>query len=552
MSSLPQERKPSLAQRIAMTGVFAYGATHIPAYPPELYCLRLLCGAVAGYGGVLVALSLPGLLCRLYRRRKALKPTDSHGTAKWATPEDHKKYGHYDKRGVFLGLCAKSKKPLFFAGETHGLTLSPAGGGKTVNFVIPALLHLRDLSMIVPDLKGTLACVTKAAREKRFGHKVFCVNPGRLYEDILGKPARYNPLQILIDDWTENRHADLLSDARAMALQLSPEPPKGGENAYFRDGSRSILVFVFVYLVTREGDIVAVLSLALRILRDDHKMLEALHIAACSDILSGDLADIARDLLPKIEAEDKRQWESFRTGAVQALDAFSSSGHLAESTAACDFRFSDLKDEKATVYLIADPGKMKVYAPWLGLLGWCAVQEMIRKRSHKQVLFLFDEAANFRIEGLSSYLTTLREYGCRVWFVLQELEQYVDTYSRSALEVLLGQCECKQIFAVQSHKTAELLSQMLGSYTVKTASYDLGHGLADDVRRSAGETARRLLNPDEVRQFSDSILIIKDRPPVHALKVGYNEVSPWNKWASVNPLHGGKPFKGKIRLKIRY
>jgi hypothetical protein len=66
---------------------------------------------------------------------------------------------------------------------------------------------------------------------------------------ILVCTARYNPLQILVDDWMDiEKNKDLIADARSISLQLCPEPATTGENTFFRNGSRKYLVFGFVYL----------------------------------------------------------------------------------------------------------------------------------------------------------------------------------------------------------------------------------------------------------------------------------------------------------------
>jgi len=194
---------------------------------------------------------------------------------------------------------------------------------------------------------------------------------------------------------------------------------------------------------------------------------------------------------------------------------------------------------------------MKVFSPWLGLLGWAAITELTRCQNTKPVFLLLDEATNFKIENVSNALTGLREFGIRVWFVIQELEEYAKVYGRESLETLLSQTEVKQIFGVQSQKTADLVSRMLGEHTVKSPNFNMGHYTSDPVQFSIGEHSRRLLTPDEVRRFSDTILFVRDLSPIHALKVGYHEVKPWAKWVDENPLFGSK-LKGKIRVWLRY
>ncbi len=485
-----------------------------------------------------------------FLRREALGYSSRRGSASWATPKEIKHAGLYETDGVFLGRD-QTGKPIFFEGETHGMTLSPAGKGKTISMAIPALCHL-PLPIVATDLKGTLACMTKNLREAQHGQTTYCVNPANLYPNILGIPARYNLLIILIEDWkTTDGHKDLIADAQAIAFQLCPEPPTPGENSYFRNGSRKLLVFGLIYLVTQKSEDQVNLGQLLRLLRNTSDLMDAFYVGSCSEILNGELADMSNDWLKKFASNDKKQVESFREGALQGLEAFAPSGWLAESTSVCDFRFKDLKDNPATVYLIADPTKMKVFAPWLGLLCWAAITELTRCQNTKPVFFLLDECTNFRVEGLSNSLTALREFGIRVWFILQELEEYAKTYGREALETLLSQTEVKQIFGVQSQKTADLVSRMLGEETIKTPNYNLGQDSSDQITISISENSRRLLNPDEVRRFPDTILFIKDQSPIIAQRTGYHEVKPWSDWVDVNPLFGNKLI-GKIKVWLRY
>ncbi|MCS6328432.1 MAG: type IV secretory system conjugative DNA transfer family protein [Nitrospira sp.] len=546
---VPPQRQESLLLMVVFAGLFGWGAwksLELQALPFIPYVLGFVALAIG-----FQALSLSLIRLRnILMRRDAMAATTQRGSASWATSKDLKRAGLYNTSGVFLG-CDTDGRPLFFDGEIHGLTLAPAGSGKTIAFSVPALCH-SSLPIIVSDFKGTLAVMTKPLREKQHHQKVFCVNPAHLYTEHLGAPARYNPLQILLDDWMDSeKNKDLIADAQSIALQLCPEPAATGENTFFRNGSRKILVLVFIYLIAFHGAGKATLSEALRLLRNVKELIEVCEVAMFSPILNGELADMATELHYKLTAQDTRQVDSFLEGAVQALAAFSASGWLAESTSTCDFRFKDLKECPATVYLIADPTKMKVFAPWMGLMGWAAITELTRCQNTKPVFFLLDEATNFRIENLSNSLTGLREFGIRVWFVIQELEEYARVYGRESLETLLSQTEAKQIFGASGAKSCELFSRMLGEQTVKAVNVNLGRTRYDPVIQSVSEQARRLLAPNELRQFTDTILFIRNLPPIHAIKVKYSEVNPWSDWVAANPLFGSK-LEGKTRVRLKY
>ncbi len=195
---MARRQDPPLIQKIIISAILLYVIMYVEPISEELYWLRQVCILLLCISAFKFTLSFLDLARNLLLRWYALTPSQKYGSARWASEKDLKRGGLFKTNGLFLGTSARSGKPIFFSGETHGLTLSPAGGGKTVNFFIPALLH-NSAPMIVPDLKGTLACITKRAREKKHKNKVYCVNPAQLYKKKLGKPSRYNPLQILVD-----------------------------------------------------------------------------------------------------------------------------------------------------------------------------------------------------------------------------------------------------------------------------------------------------------------------------------------------------------------
>ena len=92
---------------------------------------------------------------------------------------------------------------------------------------------------------------------------------------------------------------------------------------------------------------------------------------------------------------------------------------------------------------------------------------------------------------------------------------------------------------------------MLGDQTVKSVNYNLGRTLTDPMTQSVSEHARRLLTPDEVRQFADTILFIRHLPPIHAFKTGYHQVKPWSDWVAPNPLFGTK-LQGQTKVWLKY
>ena len=502
----------------------------------------VLCLAGAGaVGGEIARLTV-----RVSRAFRALRPRLPDSSARWLTRKEAQRAGLGETKGLFLGIV--DGLPLFIDNAVHGLVCAPARKGKTTSFVMNALCGDIGTSRLVIDMKGELAVQTKALVGKRHGHRVIILNPAHKFD--LGNAA-YNPMQIILDD-LESAPEDVMSDALSLALQLYPVSPGGDRDPFWPNGTRKHLVFVIVALCALRGGSEANLTRAFEVLSDEEDFRALLREAMFSHILAGELSRLAANISSTWE-ENPKHFESFREGAVQVLLPFGPSGRLASSVADCDFRFRDLKRTKMTIYLICDPSRMDVFAPWLGLLIWAALKELVREDNAIPVHLSLDEFTNVRLSGLPEALTGLGGLGIRVFMVVQELEEIARVYGREALKTILSQTDVKQFFGVASGETAQMVSRSLGEEEWVSESFGMGDGAGDTPSLSLARQRRPLLTPDEVRRLPDDeqIIFIKNLRAARALKVGYHEIEPFRRQVRPNPLHGGKPFLGKVKMRIR-
>ena len=547
---MAQQQPTSIPARIVFAALFYYVATLIEPNSDEMAFLQGLLYVIAALNGWKVVRELPNPIYNWFKRRRARQASDRHGTARWADKKEISAGGMHEADGLFLGASAYDGKPIFQHGEGHWMVYAPTRSGKSRNLVMPNILHHRG-SMLIADIKGELWDVTAAPCKRIHKNTLIRLDPAGLKNADYGIPARYNPLSRIIEPWLSGMHKDVIVKTRMMVLQILPEPTGASENTFFRNGSRKAMTFAVVYVVIihEHG---ATLSKVVALIQDSMAMQEALQIAQCWDVLSGDLARMAKDLLRTLESKDSHHWESFCEGAVQVLDIYSDSGHLAETTSACDFYFRDLKEKDCKIFEIVDPTRMHVFAPWLGLLHWCALDELLSVKSNKDVILMLDEASNFRVSGLVEKLTLLAGYHCRAIVVLQSFSAFEKTYSKQDLEILLDQCECKIWMKVQSYNVASMLSKSLGSATQITEHYHTGHDYRDLVRDNLGEIPRSLMTADEIMRTHYTIIQLRGKYPILAETVGYDAVKPWNKWAKPNTLYGNKPFISKTRIKLDY
>jgi len=469
------------------------------------------------------------------KRREAETPSGVFGTAGFATPEECEAAGLRDPRGLYLGLL--QGQPLFYTGKAHLLTVAPARQGKGIGVVIPNLLHYQG-SVFVTDPKGELAAMTAAHRAGRFGQKVYILNPWGLH----GLPQhRFNPLQFLIEAVRDPALMRGIADeAKALALQLLPEP-EDARNRYFRDGSRKLLRAVMLYLAALGRE--CTLTEMWRVLSSTRRIEKAVGEMIDSDALNGMIADLGLDLRYHFE-ENPEQFEDFRQGALQALDIFDPVSWLGESVSGSDVDLRELKEGKASIYLVIPQDKIATHGAWLGLVTRQAITAVARSSGKSEVLFLLDEFANMgKLAGLAESLTALPGLGVRVWAFVQELSELIRLYGPHTARTVLSQAEVKQFFAVQDHELAKTLSAALGQKTVKTTNFNLGRFDDDEVGQSLGETGRPLKSADEIRMMEphEQLMLIKALPPVWAQRLPFWFIAPWASWAAPNPVEGPQP-----------
>jgi len=488
---------------------------------------------------------------------KSTETTDNFGKAGWASEEQIEAAGLFDpNEGIPIG--AFNGRPLFYS-PVHSLNVAPAGSGKTVSIALPARAHgfrvptSQDrsgvASAVITDLKGELAAQTHRLSKELHGQKVYFLNPDGLFD----LPShRVNPLQHVIDDLAyAPYHRYAMSDAKEIALQLLPEPPDSDKNAFFRNGSRSILIILILWLAA-EYAILCTLPDIWKMVSNPASLRERLEVAKECEALSGDIGHLAAGLLET----PNDQFEDFRTGAIQAVEVFSPSGPLADAVSSTEFMFESLKHESAAVYIMARYDRKDAYAPWIGLIANMAIKALIRAGGNVPVHLLLDEATNFKLPSLANDLTALRGYGLRAHIICQAKSELTRVYGKQATETFYSQTDLKQFFGVASYFEADELSKMLGTYTIKTENLGAGKNPWDDLKDGISETSRPLMRPEEIMRMpaSDQLIFIdKDGlPPIYCQRLPYNLVQPWADLIDDNPLEGGKlPANPKIQLNYK-
>ena len=466
--------------------------------------------------GTLSFLVLVGGIALTWRinSRAANRRNDLLGSARFGDRADVRRLE--DAGDLLIGRSGKSGKLLRYDGPAHLLTMAPTRSGKGVGTIIPNLLLL-DRSVICVDPKGENARITARARAAK--GPVHCLDPF----GVSGRPvARYNPLDRLDPDGL-----DLAEDANTLADALVHDAPGQSGDAHWNEEAKALIAGLILHVVTTEPADRRVLATVRELLTLAPARFAAL-LAAMQDspAAHGLVARAANRQLGKSDREAAGVLSS-----AQRHTHFLDSPRIVASTAASDFRFADLKERPATVFLCLPPDRLDTYARWLRLLIAQAVTDMARSpaKPARPVLFLLDEfAALGRLEPVERAMGLMAGYGMQLWPILQDMHQLRAAYGDKA-GTFISNAGVIQAFGVNDHATADMLSRTLGDRTIEydTASTSRPIGFFNDGKASenisAHVSARRLATPDEImRMHPDTLLLLRQgEDPLHVSKIRY-------------------------------
>ena len=404
---------------------------------------------------------------------------------------------------LIIGRSGKTNKLLHYGGAAHLLTMAPTRSGKGVGTIIPNLLLL-DRAVIGIDPKGEDARVTARARAAK--GKVWCLDPF----GVSGQPvARYNPL-----DRLDPASIDLAEDAGTLADALVHDAPGQAGEAHWNEEAKALIAGLILHVVTTEpADRRTLATLRELLTLPPARFAALLDAMSDSPAAGGLVARAANRHLGKSDREAAGVLSS-----AQRHTHFLDSPRIVDSTSTSDFRFADLKERPATVFLCLPPDRLDTYARWLRLLVAQAVTDMARSpaRPDKPVLFLLDEfAALGRLEPVERAMGLMAGYGMQLWPILQDMHQLKATYGERA-GTFMSNAGVIQTFGVNDHATADMLSKTIGDTTIEYTTFgSSGPGSVFSSgtyseSSSSHVASRRLATPDEImRMDSDSLLLLR-------------------------------------------
>jgi type IV secretion system protein VirD4 len=492
------------------------------------------------------------IVIAIRRARRLSGPTDTHGSARWATRDDLESARLLTPTsGVYVGAWPDKHETLYLRhdGPQHVLAFAPSRSGKGVGLVLPTLLSW-PASVVVNDIKGENWALTAGWRRDRLGSVCLKFHPTAAD----GSSARYNPL-LEVRPWPDDvRDAQLIAD-------MLIDPDGQGSRDHWDLTAHDLLVGAVLHVLYAERQkslygclallsdptrkIESTLTTMLKTVHDPHGQYGWVNGVGHPTRTHPAVSGAARALLNKSENERS----SVLSSAVKFLNLYRDPV-VAKNTATSDFAVRDLMhhDQRVSLYLTIPPSDIYRTRPLLRLLLQQIVSRLTETMDFAEgrgggpqrnpVLLMLDEFPTLgRMDVLQTALAYLPGYGIRAYLIVQDLTQLAHAYGR--YEAIISNCHVRVAFAANKVETAKLISDMVGTMTVhkETRTYTGSrlNPVLMHVMASEQETSRPLLTPDEVMRLPDdaSLVFVAGHPAIYSRKIRYYEDPEFRARASI-------------------
>jgi type IV secretion system protein VirD4 len=394
-----------------------------------------------------------------------------YGTAHWAEPEELEAHelkplgAPYDD-GVFLGYDDTTGAPLRYQGYNSLITFGPTGSGKLTTCIAPQFATC-PTSIIANDPKGEIAAITALYRRK-FG-KVIVLNPFNVLVDQCPymKSSGFNPLADL-DPTSEEFASDCAMIAEAVILRESKDP-------HWDDGARIVTAGVIGYACTQAGE-----TRTLARVNEIINLPEAAFKAVMQVMHTSQEDFIKHAAVPYLSEKAAGEKESIINNARTQLGTFMNAKGIQRVLAGDDFRWSDLKKENVTVYIVLPEDKAKAFHRFTRLIYESSLRALLRFPA-RPVYYVMDElATSLGGEQLTRVETAFnlgRGFGVRLHAFFQNYPQMKTIFKENAasLESAAGVVMYHQ---TNEEETFKKMQSRAGTWTdwVTTTSSSSGGG----------------------------------------------------------------------------
>ncbi|MBS7708167.1 type IV secretory system conjugative DNA transfer family protein [Chelatococcus asaccharovorans] len=337
----------------------------------------------------------------------------------------------FHEGALFLGLDQHGQE-IGYETEIHALTVGGSGTGKGAGLLVQNARRWPH-NLLVIDPKGENATLAWQAREA-LGQEVAVIDP---FEQI---PRGQIPdrLRVAINPLADIDPASPRARAALLSIGSGLVVSHNADHMEWTEGARSILSGLCAYVVANAPPAARTFATVREILMQDEQALyEDAQRMADDARLGGLIRSAGRMICTALTTEKaiERQFLGLAQRSTQWLDDDAIAAALGHS----DFRLSDLKTGKASLFLVLPPDYIANYSAFLRLFVKSALHEMGKPvEGGRRCLFLLDEFFSLgKLEEVAEASGRMRSMGVTLWPFVQGLGQLNDLYGQEGAQTFL-------------------------------------------------------------------------------------------------------------------
>ncbi len=451
----------------------------------------------------------------------------NYGNAKWAKTKDIKKMKLFADTGIIYGMWGKkfirSNQPL------SALIAAPPGTGKTVSVVIPNLLSCNN-SMIINDVKNELWEITANHRKKyqKVVRLAFAEQDSDSWNPFSEMPNNINDKMVYID-------------RIASVIYVTTGKTNDDHWVYM---SRTLLKLMIIKLLIQDTNVIISISNTRSDLLKTASIRKDLSIFSeqlTQDIEFGitEANNLTQYFIEQtnlmVQLSDK-EFSSVLSSTTNKLEIFNDP-IIAKNTQKSDFKFSELRNNKVSIYLCSKPKDLERVKIITALFIELAANEFLSDKPNDEqiITFLIDEFPRMsKLNALVKLPAVSRGQKVNVILIAQDYDQIKEVYHETGLNEIISTTAYKIVFTQNNYNTMKRVSDLIGKYTEERENITKQEGkFFGSKSRQKSKEGKNLILPENIGALKqDEVIIIAqgyNTTPILAKPAYYKNIATMKK-----------------------
>lgn len=384
------------------------------------------------------------------------------------------------------GFCLTGKFSLSIEESFKNcLVLGGSGSGKSSTILINSILFMLrgNSSLIINDPSGELRILTSGIL-KSLGYFIKILDYNSIYSEC------FNPL----------KRCKSVSDIQKLSALLVRNALGESKDQFFNKSAESILSLFIRYLI----------FYAEPEYRTLYNVLYLVNLFAGSPEKIDKLIVKTKDekLITEYKAFVKygdKTLMSVVATAKAALTLFTDE-NISKITSIDTIDFAEFRTKKIALFINNNVPDMNYFGALSSLFFqqfFSEVLNNIPKKSDNNIFFLLDEAGSMYLPSLSIIISNIRKYNSGIMLVYQDIHFIDSIFGASETKNIVANCYARIYLPGQPIETCRMLETTLGKFEYED-------------EKTGSTKIRQLMTADEIRMTNKAIILIGNKPAIHA------------------------------------